>query len=546
MPTTLTVTDCPCTLSTTGNAIGSSLVTAATEGSNTVSSGHTEVAGNNPGEHGSYSSSSNPPQTESNHGGQGGALFGTSGSKLSSSHPITTIVPSFTTFFSSPTTFSTNGRIWTVSKPTVLTIDNCPCTITSSAELHSDQTSYDTSFPGPSPTRTVASLKTQGKPSMDTITTTVSIPCTKESCREVFYTTECFWTIPPISQGECSVVKTSTTVLSISGMSTSLVDTFTVPCTFNDASTAEGEYTYLTVATPSPPIPSFTSVVVSYFTSYFASPTTFGTNGKTWTITQPTTITISQCPCTLTHSPPEALSASLEATSSPTATESDTETSKPFLQTTIPASPTASSESSETREAPGQSIHPTTGSPLGTIESSQRAPESTAILETTPTEEGRSGTGEQPSATSIGPSAELPTSDTELSLSSESETPALSPSQGTPSVSPTQYQSGCSVVTTFTKEGHVITVTSPGRCIQEECSTVVTSVANGRPETLTLSVACEKGSPSPLNSPGYSPVVPQLQPFSTSSLPAFANAAERVNISPWLVEFIILLVLLFI
>ncbi|GAV26715.1 hypothetical protein PMKS-000170 [Pichia membranifaciens] len=41
--------------------------------------------------------------------------------------------------------------------------------------------------------------------------------------------------------------------------------------------------------------------VVTAFTTYCPEPTTIVTNGKTYTVTSATTLTITDCPCTIVH-----------------------------------------------------------------------------------------------------------------------------------------------------------------------------------------------------------------------------------------------------
>jgi hypothetical protein len=49
----------------------------------------------------------------------------------------------------------------------------------------------------------------------------------------------------------------------------------------------------------------YTTVVVPTYTTVCPSPTTFAFHNITYTVTQPTTLTITNCPCTLTiHTPP--------------------------------------------------------------------------------------------------------------------------------------------------------------------------------------------------------------------------------------------------
>lgn len=47
-----------------------------------------------------------------------------------------------------------------------------------------------------------------------------------------------------------------------------------------------------------------TTVVVSEYTTYCPSPTTWAYKNTTYTVTEPTTITITNCPCTVIHSQP--------------------------------------------------------------------------------------------------------------------------------------------------------------------------------------------------------------------------------------------------
>ncbi|GAB7344106.1 hypothetical protein MBLNU457_2008t2 [Dothideomycetes sp. NU457] len=51
---------------------------------------------------------------------------------------------------------------------------------------------------------------------------------------------------------------------------------------------------------PVPPNVTYTTQIVTSFTTYCPSPTTITTNGKTYTVTSATTLTITDCPCTIT------------------------------------------------------------------------------------------------------------------------------------------------------------------------------------------------------------------------------------------------------
>ncbi|KAI8672290.1 hypothetical protein LRP88_03194 [Fusarium phalaenopsidis] len=51
-----------------------------------------------------------------------------------------------------------------------------------------------------------------------------------------------------------------------------------------------------------PPKPVYTTEVVTKLTTYCPEPTTLTFNNKTYTVTEPTTLTVTDCPCTVTKS----------------------------------------------------------------------------------------------------------------------------------------------------------------------------------------------------------------------------------------------------
>lgn len=62
--------------------------------------------------------------------------------------------------------------------------------------------------------------------------------------------------------------------------------------------------------------------VVTAYTTYCPYPTTIVTNGGTYTVTAPTTLTITNCPCTLTHTIPYTTSSAGSGTTSTLVTSS--------------------------------------------------------------------------------------------------------------------------------------------------------------------------------------------------------------------------------
>lgn len=92
-----------------------------------------------------------------------------------------------------------------------------------------------------------------------------------------------------------------------------------LPLTFALAATGLAQYENITYSNPTlsanisepefptsipiyPTTGTFTeTVVVTEFTTYCPSPTTITTNGATYTVSVPTTLTITDCPCTITR-----------------------------------------------------------------------------------------------------------------------------------------------------------------------------------------------------------------------------------------------------
>lgn len=349
--------------------------------------------------------------------------------------------------------------------------------------------------------------------------------------------------------------QTITSTLTLSGITTSIVDTFTVPCSSEISNlpsvsqeTAENPSRIPSTSTglPEPKVASTTStIVVSSYVASFSTPTTFGTNGKTWTITQPTTLTISDCPCTLTTTYPHVTPSSVQA------------------------SPENVSEGS----------NPTAQSSSGQIESGSPAAPASASFAATPTPSSESGTLLASSSNIPNFSESVPSNSAEVSQpqSSAHESNASSPPASTTALqggdfpssgqAPPTYSGetekpspqGCSTTKTITGDGQTKTITSPIDCPESEsgCSTVVTKELSGTTITITSLQPCSSGSPNPEPSPSPSPSlsystasqlpVASQEPMSTGSgsgIPEIANAAGKLHIPTTNLKYVLILGLL--
>lgn len=100
------------------------------------------------------------------------------------------------------------------------------------------------------------------------------------------------------------------------------------PCTYTTSSTSTPTW-----VAPPPPVKNTTSTLppvwhtttVSEYTTYCPSPTVISHGNHTWTVTSATTLTISECPCTISYSTTPPWSASKAAGAS-TGTKSPTKT----------------------------------------------------------------------------------------------------------------------------------------------------------------------------------------------------------------------------
>lgn len=100
-----------------------------------------------------------------------------------------------------------------------------------------------------------------------------------------------------------------------------------------------------------PPKPVYTTEVVTKLTTYCPEPTTLTFNNKTYTVTEPTTLTVTNCPCTVTkpHTNP--------VPGKPTEPAKPTEPTKPTYE--VPGKPVQPTEPAKpTYEAPGKPAEP--------------------------------------------------------------------------------------------------------------------------------------------------------------------------------------------
>lgn len=177
---------------------------------------------------------------------------------------VTETLTALTTFCPAATEITTNGKTYTVTEATTLTITDCPCTV------------KHTSTPG-LPTPTPINPGTN-----DTIVWTTEVVDV--------YTTYC--PAPTqVTQGTKTYTVTAPTTLTITDC----------PCTISKP--------VLTTAVPVSVSPTpyqnatviYTTEVVETLTTYCPAPTTLVVGPSSYTVTAPTTLTISEgCPCTVT------------------------------------------------------------------------------------------------------------------------------------------------------------------------------------------------------------------------------------------------------
>ncbi|KAK0392583.1 hypothetical protein NLU13_2078 [Sarocladium strictum] len=156
----------------------------------------------------------------------------------------TEVVSTLTTYCPGPTTLTYGDKTYTVTEATTLTITDCPCTLTHPAKPTT--TSY---------------------PSGDACST----QCAKEysDCR----------TAPDANMSFCAA-----NYASCLGYNPFQNGTLVTP----------------TACSAQPTNTVYTTEIVNSYTTYCPEATTLTHGNKTYTVTQPTTLTITDCPCTVT------------------------------------------------------------------------------------------------------------------------------------------------------------------------------------------------------------------------------------------------------
>ncbi|KPM46319.1 hypothetical protein AK830_g24 [Neonectria ditissima] len=162
----------------------------------------------------------------------------------------TEVVTALTTYCPGATTLTYNDKTYTVTKATTLTITDCPCTIS--------------------------------KPAKPTATGPAKDACA-EHCYESY--NECRGA-KDANMATCAAKYAECLGYSPFGSDGSLVTP--TACSEKPAFTK-----------PAATKPVYTTEVLTAITTYCPEPTTLSFNNKTYTITEPTTFTITDCPCTV-------------------------------------------------------------------------------------------------------------------------------------------------------------------------------------------------------------------------------------------------------
>ena len=213
----------------------------------------------------------------------------------------TEIVTEFTTYCPNPTTFSTNGVTYTITEATSLTITDCPCTLThtnivtaSAAETEVPPGSGNNGSNGGS--HTVSNTEKGGPVSTAVVTSTEIVTEFTTYCPNptIFSTNGVTYTVTEASSltvTDCPCTLTHTNTVTVSAAETA------VPLGSGSAGSDAGsnadsnaEESVITI-----------TETVSTLTTYCSEYTTLVTNGASYTVTEPTILTITDCPCTVTR-----------------------------------------------------------------------------------------------------------------------------------------------------------------------------------------------------------------------------------------------------
>ncbi|GAV49769.1 hypothetical protein ZYGR_0R00100, partial [Zygosaccharomyces rouxii] len=245
----------------------------------------------------------------------------------------TEIVTELTTYCPSPTVLTTNGATYTITEATTLTITDCPCTLTHTNTImktadsnapvvtaFTDGSSSSGNNNGGSP-ETFASLATstndeasqQGANTQqnkgDSPETVTSLATSTEIVTElttycpsptVLTTNGATYTITEattltITDCPCTLTHTNT-IMKTADSNTPAATAFTTGGSSNSGNNNSGQNSaQANVAVVT------TTEVVETLTTYCSDYTILSTNGAAYTVTAPTTLTITDCPCTVTR-----------------------------------------------------------------------------------------------------------------------------------------------------------------------------------------------------------------------------------------------------
>ncbi|AET40285.1 uncharacterized protein Ecym_5545 [Eremothecium cymbalariae DBVPG len=300
--TTLTITDCPCTVPVVTPPVPSVIKPSTTAiPSKSAISSHPEVP-----------SVSYPAPHEN-----------------TTTEISWEVVTEFTTYCPEPTTIVTNDNTYVVTEATTLTITDCPCTV---PVVTPPAPSIVVPSSSAVPPTFNASSTTAVKPSTSVVSPS-EVPPVPYPVPHENTTTEISWEVvtefttycpepTTIVTNDNTYVVTEATTLTITDCpctvpvvtppapSIVIPSSSAVPPTFNASSTTAVKPS-TSVVSPSevPPVPypiphenTTTEIsweVVTEFTTYCPEPTTIVTNDNTYVVTEATTLTISDCPCTV-------------------------------------------------------------------------------------------------------------------------------------------------------------------------------------------------------------------------------------------------------
>ncbi|CAH0058173.1 unnamed protein product [Clonostachys solani] len=225
----------------------------------------------------------------------------------------TEVVTALTTFCPAPTTVTYNDQTYTITSATTLTVTNCPCTISRPV----------TTIPPPATTTKVITAITTYCPEPTTLTyphttitvtspttltipvkpTTLTIPIQPTTSTSAQPSSGCVDTCndaynkcrgqPGANRSTCAAQYASCLGYSpFAGNGTLITPT---ACSQAPVQTSSG---FLSSAVTT------TTTVVTAITTYCPVPTTLTYNSQTYTVTEPTTLTITNCPCTVVTTKP--------------------------------------------------------------------------------------------------------------------------------------------------------------------------------------------------------------------------------------------------